>query len=393
MDLNKKNIKGLLIVICVSILVWWSLSHFEAFEWLLKKLMSILSPFLVGFAIAFIVNLVLRPLEELWDRLWKGKPLAEKLKRIVCLVLSFLFVLSIVFLVCFIILPQLGQTVSEIASALPGYLSDVETWWNELSLEVGDYVITLPQFQFSSEKLLEQLPSLWENVGKSVFDTTIGAATSIVSFVANLLLALVFSAYVLAQKETLGRQIRKILLAFLPQKKAEGIVAFSQRAGRTFGSFVTGQLTEAVILGSLCFVGMLILRMPYPALISVLVGVTALVPIFGAWIGAAVGALLILMVSPIQALWFLVFLICLQQFEGNVIYPHVVGKSVGLPGIWVFASVTVAAAAFGIVGMLLCVPISAIIYELLRELVHRRLEIREAQFAAEVPPQEAPPEK
>ena len=192
------------------------------------------------------------------------------------------------------------------------------------------------------------------------------------SAVVNLLMGVVFSVYILAQKETLGRQIKRVLYALFPEKRVTPFLAFLGRVSRTFSQFVTGQTIEAVILGTLVFLGMLILRLPYALVIAVLVGVTALIPILGSWIGAIVGALLILPVSFMQAIWFVVFLIVLQQIEGNLIYPHVVGKSVGLPGIWVFFAVIVGSGLGGIAGMLLGVPVCAVIYDETRRAIRKR---------------------
>lgn len=176
-----------------------------------------------------------------------------------------------------------------------------------------------------------------------------------------------------AQKETLTGQAKKVVRALFSEKWAHWITDVARMTNRTFSNFVTGQLTEAVILGTLCFLGMLIFRLPYAGVISVLVGFTALIPIFGAFIGVGIGAFLILLVSPIKALWFILFFVILQQLEGNLIYPRVVGKSVGLPGIWVLAAVTVGGNAFGLAGMLLAVPLCSVLYTLARQGVNARL--------------------
>ena len=192
----------------------------------------------------------------------------------------------------------------------------------------------------------------------------------------NFVIAFAFSIYVLAQKETLKRQSLKVLRAVMKPEKLQKLLELLELSNRTFTNFITGQLTEAVIIGALCFVGMTIFGMPYAPAISVLVGFTALIPVFGAFIGTAVGAFLILLVKPIQALWFIVFIIVLQQFEGNLIYPKVVGKSVGLPGIWVLVAVTVGGSAMGVMGMLISVPVCSILYTVSRQAVNDRLKIK-----------------
>ena len=203
----------------------------------------------------------------------------------------------------------------------------------------------------------------------NVVNTTIDITTSILGALVNILLALVFSVYMLAQKETLISQSRRLLLAALPRKAGQRTMHILKLTNNAFSSFVTGQVTEAFILGSLCCIGMLILRLPYALPVSVIISFTSLIPIFGAWIGAATGAFLIVFVSPIKALTFLIFLLILQQVEGNLIYPKVVGKSVGLPGLWVLAAVTIGGGIFGMLGMLLGVPICSVIYALVQDFI------------------------
>ena len=203
-------------------------------------------------------------------------------------------------------------------------------------------------------------------------NTTFNVTASIVSVVVDIVLGVAFSLYVLAQKETLGRQFKKIIYALFNQQKADRLLDLTRLTDGVFTKFVTGQLTEAVIIGVLCFIGMLIFRMPYALVISVLVGFTALIPIFGALFGTAVGAFLILLESPVKAFWFVIFIIILQQLEGNLIYPRVVGKSVGLPGIWVLVAVTVGGSAMGIGGMLFAVPVATVLYVIFKEYIQKK---------------------
>lgn len=213
-----------------------------------------------------------------------------------------------------------------------------------------------------------------KNGGSAVFNTTLGITSSIVGGVMNLVLSLVFSIYLLLQKEQLGAQLKNVMLAFLPPQRVEKILSVGRLSNRIFSKFVSGQCTEAVILGLLCFTGMSIFSMPYAMMISVVVGVTALIPMFGAFIGAGIGAFLILMVDPMQAFWFLIYIVVLQQLEGNLIYPRVVGKSVGLPGLWVLVAVTIGGNLWGVMGILLSVPLCSVVYSLFRQLVRDRLK-------------------
>jgi len=196
--------------------------------------------------------------------------------------------------------------------------------------------------------------------------------SSLFGGIVDLVLGFVFSMYVLSQKEKLGSNVKKVMNTFLPQKRVGQVTEIIAISDKAFSNFITGQLTEALIIGALCFIGMVAFNMPYALTISVLVGFTALIPVFGAFIGTAIGAFLILMVSPIKAVWFIVFIIVLQQIEGNFIYPKVVGKSVGLPGIWVLTAVTIGNGMFGLLGMIVAVPTFSVLYTLLKKVVDNK---------------------
>ena len=375
MELNKKTIRNILLMAAAVIAVWWLVNHFDLLLSILRAILSILSPILIGLILAFILNLLLNPLERLWNRLFlkeSSKPIVKKLRRPICLLLSFLIVLGVIFAVCFVVIPRLGSTVVDMVNTISDYVKTLDVRYDDLRVSLEQYAITLPEIDLGKNDLLTKLTDLLAKGGSALLNTTISVTTSVLSAVVNLLMGVVFSVYILAQKETLGRQIKRVLYALFPEKRVTPFLAFLGRVSRTFSQFVTGQTIEAVILGTLVFLGMLILRLPYALVIAVLVGVTALIPILGSWIGAIVGALLILPVSFMQAIWFVVFLIVLQQIEGNLIYPHVVGKSVGLPGIWVFFAVIVGSGLGGVAGMLLGVPVCAVIYDEVRRTMRKK---------------------
>lgn len=376
MDPNKYPLKRTLGVITFALLLYWGLQHPGQVAALLSTLFALISPFVVGCAIAFIVNVLLRPVEQAWDRLWakQPKPICQKLRRPVCLLLSTLIIAGVIFALFFIVLPALKESVESFAAMLPQHLATLEAWWTDLRDLLAGYGIVLPALTLDLEKIYTAVLNFFSTYGQTLMDKALGFTTTFFSAAVNFVLAVIFALYVLAQKETLCRQVRKLTQALLPGKAASWLADLAALTNRSFSNFITGQLTEAVILGSLCFVGMVLFRIPYAVVVSVLIGFTALIPIFGAFIGIFLGAFLILLVSPIKALWFVVFILVLQQIEGNLIYPRVVGKSVGLPGIWVLAAVTVGGNAFGLVGMLLSVPVCSILYTLLRQLVNSRLE-------------------
>ena len=368
MELSKKTVKRILLIITFTVLLIWAIYNHKLLFKYIGELYSLISPFVIGLCIAYVVNVIMRPIERLWMKLLskcKGK-WVEKMKRPICLLLSILLDIGIILAVIFIIMPELSDSVSSLVSMVPSYVSEVESWWEALALRLDKYGVELPQFSFDTDKFIQIL----KDGGTAVLNTTLSATTSIVTAVINIVLALAFSIYVLAQKETLKRQSKKVLAKLMKPEKMQKLLDMLDLINRTFTNFITGQLTEAVIIGVLCFIGMSIFRMPYAPAISVLVGFTALIPVFGAFIGTAIGAFLILLVKPIQAVWFVVFIIVLQQFEGNLIYPKVVGKSVGLPGIWVLVAVTIGGNAMGVVGMLISVPLCSVLYVVARNAVN-----------------------
>ena len=368
LELSKKTVKRILLIITYTVVLIWAVyNHSMMFEYI-GELYSLVSPFAIGLCMAYVVNVIMRPIERMWMKLLskcKGGWVV-KLKRPICLLLSVLLIIGIILAVVFLIMPELSKSVSSLVSMIPTYVSEVESWWEKLSDSLTKYGLDLPEFDFNPDKLVDFL----KDGGTAVINTTLSATTSIVAAVINIVLALAFSIYVLAQKETLKRQSKKVLSKLMKPEQMQKLLDMLDLINRTFTNFITGQLTEAVIIGALCFIGMSIFGMPYAPAISVLVGFTALIPVFGAFIGTAIGAFLILLTEPIQALWFVVFIIVLQQFEGNLIYPKVVGKSVGLPGIWVLVAVTIGGNAMGVVGMLISVPLCSVLYVIARNAVN-----------------------
>lgn len=369
LELNKKNIKRVLLLIACAILLYWGLNNLSVLGGLLRSILSLFSPLLIGVGIAYVMNLLLMAIERLWDKALKKAPelWRVKLKRPICLTLAFLLFLGIIFAIIFILIPRLEEAGTTLVANVPTYITQIQGWWDNLTAFAADHGITLPELSMNVEDATKFITKLLTSNGDSVVNTTINITTSILGALVNVLLALVFSVYMLAQKEKLLAQSKRLLLAALPQKAGERTMHILKLTNGAFSSFVTGQVTEAFILGTLCCLGMLILRLPYALPVSVIISFTSLIPIFGAWIGAATGAFLIVFVSPVKALTFLIFLLILQQVEGNLIYPKVVGKSVGLPGLWVLAAVTIGGGAFGVLGMLLGVPVCSVIYALVQD--------------------------
>ena len=371
MEQNKKNIKRILLLVACSIILYWALNNLSTLGKLLGSFFSLFSPLLIGAGIAYVMNLLLKAIERLWDMALKKAPelWRVKLKRPICLTATILLFLGIIFAIFFILIPRLEEAGSTLIANVPGYITQIQNWWGSLVDFAAGHGVTLPELSMNVEDATKFISKILSSDSSNVVNTTIDITTSILGALVNILLALVFSVYMLAQKETLISQSRRLLLAALPRKAGQRTMHILKLTNNAFSSFVTGQVTEAFILGSLCCIGMLILRLPYALPVSVIISFTSLIPIFGAWIGAATGAFLIVFVSPIKALTFLIFLLILQQVEGNLIYPKVVGKSVGLPGLWVLAAVTIGGGIFGMLGMLLGVPICSVIYALVQDFI------------------------
>lgn len=388
LPLNKRLLKYVFWITLIIAVAYTAVTQPQKIGAVIGGAISLLSPFIIGFCMAYVVNLLLRPLERFWMWIWhkcKRQKLVSKIKRPLCLTLSFLVVLGVIFAIVFMIIPALKETVVSFANKVPQYAKTVEGWYYALVDFLEQYSFTLPEISLDTGKIATIAKDVISNYGDSVLDTTVNVTASIVSAVVDIVLGVVFAIYLLAQKEKLGNQARRAITAILKPDRAKRVVDFTALTNSVFTKFVTGQLTEACIIGVLCFIGMAIFKMPYAGIISILVGFTALVPIFGAFIGTGIGAFLILLENPIKAVWFVVFIIILQQLEGNLIYPRVVGKSVGLPGIWVLTAVTIGGGLFGVLGMLFSVPVCSVLYVIFREFVNKKNKEYKTQTTEENP--------
>lgn len=392
MQLDKENIKKIVGIVSFAILLNWGLKNTEFIGKLMGLAIGLVLPFLIGGSLASIINVPMRFLErKLFDEPYakRKKPQQKKnipetppiwwrLKRPLSLILSLILVIGVIFVGMFLIVPEIADSFSTIAVSIKQFPEQVHRW----SLQLMDY---MPQIAVWLEQLDQNMDIDWQktimeaisflqNGAGNVLSTTFNVAASIFSGIVTGFLAIVFSFYLLLNKEKLGGQIKQILYAYMKDEHVDYIVRVGRMANKTFSSFLSGQCIEAVILGSLFFVAMTIFRFPYALMISVLIAFTALIPVFGAFIGCIVGAFLILLLNPIQAIWFVVLFLVLQQFEGNVIYPKVVGGSVGLPAMWVLVAVTLGGSTMGVVGMLVNIPLFSVLYSLFREAVKNRLK-------------------
>ena len=377
---NDMTYKKTLTAVAFGITLYWLLNHIGFVPSFFKSLINVFSPIIIGGCIAFVLNLVLMPVERLWSLTFRNVKsekilkVTKKIKRPVCLILSTVVLSGLIFGLFFIVIPELVLTIKTFIEMVPRLATKLEGWLSEVYEFLEKYDIIIPELNLDADKAIKFLNSLLAERGQQMLNTTVDFTTSLLATIFNSVLSIVFAFYVLAQKEKLGRKVKSILYAVSEEKKADTIIKVATLSNSAFTKFVTGQFTEAVIIGVLCWLGMMVLRLPYAGVISVVIGVTALIPIFGAFIGAFIGATLILAVNFMQAVWFVLFIIVLQQLETNLIYPRVVGKSIGLPGILVLTAVTVGGAVFGFAGVLLGVPICSVLYCIFNEFVYLRIE-------------------
>ena len=330
--------------------------------------LSAASPLIVGGVIAYLVNIIMSFFERHWFPKSQKKAVVKS-RRILCLIFAVLSMLAIVALVVLLVVPQLWDAVALLLSEVPEYMKKAVDWAESLEILPEDIFAMLENIDWKSQ-VSRIISTVTSGVG-SVVGVAVNVVASVFSGVFNALLSVIFALYLLFGKERLGRQCRKVMTRYLKPGINEKILHVLAVINDCFHKYIVGQCTEAIILGTLCTVGMLIFRFPYATMVGALVAFTALIPVAGAYIGAGVGAFMIMTVDPMKAVLFLVYILVLQQLEGNIVYPRVVGSSIGLPGIWVLAAVTVGGGVMGIPGMLLGVPLAAAAYRLLREDVNR----------------------
>lgn len=371
-EFSKKNLRNVFLIVAACIFLYWLLHETERVESIYLLISGILSPFVLGACISFIFNVPMR----FFEGLLKGIK-SDKFRRLIALTLTCIAFLLIVAVVCWLLIPQLVQTIQSLIPKLYAFvvnLEDVfETFLND-NPELLKWVTentNLGNLDWAG--LVQKALTMVGNSVSTILGGAFSAIGSVTSGLVNLVIAIVFAVYCLFQKETLARQGRRLLYAFLPEKASDEIVRIFRLTNSTFSNFLSGQCIEVCILGSLFAVSMAIFRMPYIPLVSVLVAVTAFIPIVGAWIGCVFGAFLILVEDPMLAVWFVVMFLVLQQIENNMIYPRVVGTSIGLSGMWVLVAVAVGGELMGVAGMFLMIPAASVIYTLVRELTHKRL--------------------
>ena len=372
MEKEKQETRKWMMIIFTALLGYLIVDNVEVVVTIIQKIISIISPFVIGAAIAFILNLPMGFFETKLSnfKTKKGKKLGKNFIRTVSLILAILVIGLIITLIVNLILPEIINIITLLIEKVPYYGAELKNIATTITQDVPQINEAIKSIDINNKELQEQV----KNLATSFLSKSVSVVGNIIGSFVNTVVAIVFAAYILTSKDKLKAQAKKILYAYNNKEKAEKIIDLGRMSRNIFRKFISGQCLEAVILGALSILGMFILQIPYAVPIGVLIGVTALIPIVGAFIGIIIGAVLILSVAPVKVITFLIFILILQQVEGNLIYPKVVGDSVGLPGIWVLVSVAVGGDLFGIIGMLLGLPTASVLYTIFKSNVYKKLD-------------------
>ncbi len=379
--MDKKQMKSIMLLILFTVMLYVGLQNIDVVLGVLGTMIGLVFPFILGGGIAFVLNVPMSFLERnIFGRgRLKNSRRAAKAARPVSLVLALLLVILIIMIAGFVILPELGSTVMGLGKGIETGIRNLQIWIDSTFQNNSAIVEWANSLEIEPQKMVDSIMGVLQNGVNNILSSAVTVTVGIANTAMNASIAFVFACYILIQKEKLMVQAKKALFALIPEKTVKYLLHVCSLASNTFSRFVTGQCIEAVILGTMFFVAMTIFRFPYAMLVGVLIAFTALIPIFGAFIGCAISFLLILLVSPVKALLFLVLFLVLQQIEGNLIYPHVVGGSVGLPSVWVLVAVTVGGSLMGVAGMLIFIPLVSVIYALFREWMYKSLKKKGVQ--------------
>jgi len=388
-DIFKKILWLAITIILIILVVFFTEKIWLFGSWIISHTSTVL----VAFALAFVINIptkfferILTPKEkknkddkiskEVKEKIEKRNIRISKGRRILSMLIAIMCILFVIALITTFVIPELFENIIGIINNIPSYIENVKDFAVEQKdkLSISENIVDSAVAYINTS--LSEIGLTLEDIVTETFKITTGIASGIFDFIVSFMLAI----YMIMDKERLGRTLKKLVYAFLPKNKADYAVKAAGVFNRTYSGFVTGQVTEAIILGVLCYIGMIIFKMEYPLIISICIGVAALIPIFGAFIGAVPGVFILLMVSPMKAVWFVVYIIILQQLEGNLIYPKVVGTSIGISGFWVLVALLVGGSIGGILGILIGIPAFAAIYILFREIVNDKLKVNDIKI-------------
>ena len=367
----RKNWHRLLSLLIIVVLVYWAVNNIVTIQSFTNAMTSAFQPFIVGGTLAFILNQPVKIIEK-WLVKWKKE--YKKWFRPIAIVISFIFVVLILFFIIFLVIPDLQQTIASFIEVVPNQISTFINWFTDFIDNNPEIVQFVQDLDIDLDSVQQNLINYVQTFATNTLGNIIEFVTTTISSVVTVFIAIVFAFFLLTNKEKITRQLKKVVYSIWSLKWANYIVNVGKKANEIFSNFVGGEIIEAFILGTLVYIGMVIFSFPFSLSVSVITGTLALIPIYGAIIGGVIGFVLISVINFTQAIWFIIFIVVVQQIEGNIIYPRVVGNSVGLPGIWVMVSVTVGGAFFGLVGMLVSVPLISVIYSLISATVNYRLE-------------------
>ena len=368
MDGVKIDYKKILEIVLIGIGCYWALNNFQIILGIFNSILAVIMPFLLGIMIAFILNVLMIRIEKILSRFILDKKYTS-FKRVISIIVSLLIVIGVIGIIITLIIPELTNAIKVIVKSFPETFEQLQVWINQNGNSFPQLETWINSVDLNS--IASELSGLFKIGLTGMLGSTVDVISMFFTSILNLVVGIVFALYILMSKETLKRQSHKLIDAYIPKRISVKLLEVGTLARTTFSNFVIGQTVEAFILGTLCAVGMAVLNLPYAPMVGSLVGITAFVPIVGAFIGGGIGAFMILTVDPMQALIFIIFLVVLQQLEGDLIYPRVVGSSVGLPSIWVLFAVTVGGGLWGITGMLFSVPVLSVVYALIKGHVNK----------------------
>lgn len=368
MDGVKIDYKKILEIVLIGIGCYWALNNFQIILDIFNSILAVIMPFLLGIMIAFILNVLMIRIEKILSRFILDKKYTS-FKRVISIIVSLLIVIGVIGIIITLIIPELTNAIKVIVKSFPETFEQLQVWINQNGNSFPQLETWINSVDLNS--IASELSGLFKIGLTGMLGSTVDVISMFFTSILNLVVGIVFALYILMSKETLKRQSHKLIDAYIPKRISVKLLEVGILARTTFSNFVIGQTVEAFILGTLCAVGMAVLNLPYAPMVGSLVGITAFVPIVGAFIGGGIGAFMILTVDPMQALIFIIFLVVLQQLEGDLIYPRVVGSSVGLPSIWVLFAVTVGGGLWGITGMLFSVPVLSVVYALIKGHVNK----------------------
>lgn len=370
MNFDKKGVKTILFLILCAVVLFWGFQNINDVTDGINSFISIISPFILGGAIAFIINVPMKKIEEL---VFKKSKMSQNGKRVIAYLITLIMLILVLALAMFVIIPEIVATMEKLVVQIPPAFNAAREYITDLFDSNAQISEVIEKLNINFESLTKELIALLQNSASSLLNISFVVVGGLIGGTFSFIIGFVFSVYLLFQKEKMAGQCKRVIYALLTEPKADRTIYIFKMANVTFSKFISGQCLEALILGVLFYIIMKIFAFPYALLISVLVGITALVPIIGPFVGCAVGALLILIVNPVRALVFILVFLIVQQLEGNLIYPRVVGSSIGLPPVWVLVSVTVGGGFFGVSGMLIFIPLCSVLYALFKEMVANKL--------------------